>query len=179
MTDTIKANPSPIKKKSASLPEIILALRDWLRYLLKNWYWILVFGLAGAAIGFWYAKSQKPVYSATTTFVLETGDKGGGFSQYAGIASMMGIDLGGGGGGIFQGENILELYKSRTMISKTLLSEVTIQDKKQMLLDRYIQWNNLRQVGKNQHSRISGSMQLTPTPIPGSNSSMTASCPKL
>ncbi|HOZ84625.1 MAG TPA: lipopolysaccharide biosynthesis protein [Niabella sp.] len=144
MTDTIKANPSPIKKKSASLPEIILALRDWLRYLLKNWYWILVFGLAGAAIGFWYAKSQKPVYSATTTFVLETGDKGGGFSQYAGIASMMGIDLGGGGGGIFQGENILELYKSRTMISKTLLSEVTIQDKKQMLLDRYIQWNNLR-----------------------------------
>ena len=38
---------------------------------------------------------------------------------------MMGLDVG-GSGGLFQGENILELYKSRSMIAKTLLTEIIL-----------------------------------------------------
>src|SRR5690606_7059780 len=49
------------------------------------------------------------------------------------------------GGGIFQGDNILELYKSRTMIEKTLLSETEYQGKQELLIDRYVAMNNLRE----------------------------------
>jgi hypothetical protein len=59
---------------------------------------------------------------------------------------MAGIDMGGssGGGGIFQSDNILELYKSRLMIEKALLSEAVFNGKKQLLIDRYIEFNKLR-----------------------------------
>ncbi|WP_443936897.1 lipopolysaccharide biosynthesis protein [Pedobacter sp. MW01-1-1] len=57
---------------------------------------------------------------------------------------MAGVDLGSGGGGIFQGDNILELYKSRKMIEQTLLTEVDYEGKKQLLIDRYIAFNTLK-----------------------------------
>jgi len=128
-----------------SVKEVILELIEWYRYLLSKWITIVAFGLLGGILGFTYAKFKKPTYSAVTTFVLEESDKGGGLGQYAGIASMVGINLGSeSGGGIFQGDNILELYKSRTMIEKTLLTEVNYNGKKQLLIDRYIDFNELR-----------------------------------
>jgi len=128
-----------------SLKDIISIVLEYYRYLLSKWLIIVSLGLLGGVLGFFYAKSKKPVYTATTTFVLEDGDKGGGgLGQYGALASMAGIDLGGGGGGIFQGDNILELYKSRTMIEKTLLTQVQFDNKKQLLVDRYIESNDLR-----------------------------------
>lgn len=105
-----------------SLKELLLKIAAWWRYLLSKWLIILIFGIIGGVLGFTYAYIKKPIYTATTTFVLETGEKGGGLGAYAGVASMMGIDLGSGGGGLFQGDNILDLYKSRKMIEKTLFS---------------------------------------------------------
>lgn len=127
-----------------SLKELILKLREWFRYLLSKWFIILIAGIIGGALGFLYAYNKKPVYTAACTFVLEEGGASGGLGQYAGIASMVGIDLGGSGGGIFQGDNIIELYKSRSMIVKTLLSEVEIDGRKTLLIDRYIDFNELR-----------------------------------
>jgi len=129
-----------------SLKELFLKLREWYRYLWSKWLIILVCGLIGGVLGLTYALVKKPVYTATTTFVLESGDGSAStLGQYAGIASMVGIDLGGGGGGIFQGDNIIELYKSRTMIEKTLLTEVEVEGKRQLLIDRYIDFNKLRE----------------------------------
>ena len=123
-----------------SLKEIFLKIGEWYRYLLSKWLIILLFGLLGGALGLTYAWFKKPIYTATTTFVLEE-DKTGGMGSLAGLASMVGLNLGGGGGGIFQGENILELYKSRNMIEKTLLSKVVIKGKQTLLIDRYIEFN--------------------------------------
>jgi len=100
----------------------------------------------GGLGGFTYAYFKKPIYIASTNFVLESGDgSSAGLGQYAGLASMVGIDLGGsGGGGIFQGDNILELYKSRKMIQSALLTETIFHGKKQLLIERYIDFNKLR-----------------------------------
>ena len=106
---------------------------------------IISLGILGGTLGFAYASYKKPVYIATTTFVLEENDKGGGLGQYGAIASMAGIDFGGaGGGGIFQGDNIMELYKSRIMVENTLLSAIKYEGKEQLLIDRYIQLNKFR-----------------------------------
>ena len=128
-----------------SLKDLILKLKDWYHYLLSKWKIILIAGIIGGILGFTYAYFQKPVYTAETTFVLEEGDGGGGLGAYAGLASMAGLDIGGGGGGIFQGDNILQLYKSRKMIQEALLSADTFNNKAQLLIDRYIAFNKLRE----------------------------------
>lgn len=127
-----------------TLRDLILKIREWYQYLLSRWTVVLGFCILGGIIGSLVSYIKKPVYSATTTFVLEEGDKGGGAASYAGLASMMGLDIGGSGGGIFQGDNILELYKSRTMIEKSLLSEIYYNGHKELLVDRYIAINDLK-----------------------------------
>jgi len=128
-----------------SVKEIFTKLQLLYSYILSKWLVILLFAVLGGVIGLVYAWSKKPLYTAKTTFVLEDADKGGGMGQYAGLASMVGIDVAGGSGGIFQGDNILELYKSRTMIEKTLLTKLDIEGKQQTLLQRYIDYNKLRE----------------------------------
>jgi hypothetical protein len=127
-----------------SLKELILKIAEWWRYLLSKWIIILCFGLLGGALGFAYALSKKPVFTAITTFVLEDEKGGSAAGGLAGLASIAGVDIGGGSGGIFQGDNILSLYKSRTMLAQTLLSPISVNGKSQLLIDRYITINELR-----------------------------------
>lgn len=143
MEQTSKSYKPQVQEDEISLKELIIKLRRWYYYLLSKWVIILIAGIIGATLGFIYAYFKKPVYTAACTFVLEEGGASRGMGQYAGIASMVGIDLG-GSNGIFQGDNIIELYKSRSMIVKTLLSRAEIDGKKQLLIDRYIEFNELR-----------------------------------
>jgi hypothetical protein len=145
-TETVGKKPQN-SNDEISFKEVLLGSIKWYEYLKSKWLLIIAFGLLGALLGLSYAYLKKPVYKATTTFVLENGDSGPGLGQYAGLASMVGIDLG-NGGGLFQGDNILELYRSRRMIEKALLTEVTIDGKNQLLIDRYIKINNLREAWK-------------------------------
>jgi hypothetical protein len=131
-------------EKEISLRELFITIRSEFNYLISKALLIGAVGLLCALAGLAYAYFKKPVYTAASTFVLQEGGSGGGLSQYAGLASLAGIDIGGNGaGGIFEGDNILMLYKSRLMIEKTLLSWVTIDGKKQQLIDRYIASNDL------------------------------------
>ncbi len=137
-------NSSNNEAEEISIKEVILKLASALNYLKSKWVVILVCSILGSLLGLLYTIIKKPTYTATSTFVLED-NKAGGLGQYAGLASLAGIDIGGGSGnGIFQGDNILELYKSRVMIEKTLLSPVKINGKNQLLIDRYINFNKLR-----------------------------------
>lgn len=126
-----------------SLKEFVLKIKDWWRYLWSKKWIIIVAGIIGGLLGLGYSLIKKPIFTATTTFVLESGEKSGGLAAYAGVASMMGIDLGGGGGDMFQGDNILDFYKSRKMIEKTLFSPVDSVSN-QPLIEKYIEINKLR-----------------------------------
>ncbi|WP_449437235.1 Wzz/FepE/Etk N-terminal domain-containing protein [Pedobacter steynii] len=123
--------------------EIIDTLNAMFKYVFQKWKLIFIIGIIGAVMGLAYSIYKKPTYTATLTFVLEDGEgMGGALGQYAGLASMVGIDLGGAsGGGIFKGDNIMELYKSRSIIVKALMSKL---DDKDLLIDRYITFNNLK-----------------------------------
>lgn len=126
-----------------SLKELIFKIIVLYKYLLSKWILLVILGLTGSAIGLFLAIKKKPVYTATTTFVLEDGDKTPSFGGLGGLASLAGIDLG-GGGGLFQGDNIIELYKSRVMIQKTLLTRANFDGKQELLIDRFIASNKLK-----------------------------------
>jgi len=137
-----------INTGEVTLKELILKIREWWNYLLSKWLIIVIVGLTGGILGFCYTLTKRPIFTASTTFVLEDEKSGGGLGNLMGLASVAGVDLGGTGGGIFQGDNILQLYKSRTMIQKTLLTEVEINGKQQLLVDRYLAINKLKETWK-------------------------------
>jgi hypothetical protein len=112
--------------------------------LLSQWKIIVLAGIVGAALGLTYSFIKKPVYTATLSFALEDEKSGGGLGGALGLASSFGIDLGGGGGSIFTGSNLTELFKSRTMVEQTLMTPVTVNGKVISLAEMYIQNNEWR-----------------------------------
>lgn len=126
-----------------SLKELIQKIQEWIAYLKTQWKLIIGIAALGGILGFVYASFQKPTYLATTTFVLEE-DKGGGMGGAMGLASSFGFDLG-GGGGLFNSSNIVELMKSRLVVEKTLLNPVQVKGKEISLVEYYLQINKTRE----------------------------------
>jgi len=147
--------PKPENGK-LSLKELAKEIKEWRRFVVSKWLPILLLGIIGAAAGLVYALIKKPEYKAVTKFVLEEEEQSSLLGNLGGLASIAGIDLG-SQGGLFQGENIIELYTSRNMVTKALLSTVSIKDKKTLLADLYVDYKGLKkkwrsdQVLKNFH----------------------------
>lgn len=141
MTDNLQIQPQP--KDEITLKEMILKGSEWFRYLKSKWLIIGLISVLGAALGFIYATFQKPTYTASLSFALE--EEGAGASAAAGLASQLGLDIGGASsGGAFKGANVLEIFKSRLIIQKALLEPVSLENNKQSLADLYIQANEWR-----------------------------------
>ena len=122
-----------------SLKELIQKAGEVISYLKTQWWKLMLLGLLGGVGGFFYAKSQKPKYTAKLTFALaEGGDKMGGIGS---IASQFGLDMGGGSAGAFSGDNLLELMKSRLLVEKSLLTVVDSAGKPKLLVNQYIDFN--------------------------------------
>ncbi|MFL9482443.1 Wzz/FepE/Etk N-terminal domain-containing protein [Chitinophagaceae bacterium LWZ2-11] len=107
-----------------SLKDLILKIRAWWKYLLSKWVIILIVGVIGGGLGLLYALFKKPTYTGTLTFVLSNDSKSGG--GLMSLAGQFGLDVGGGSNGAFEGENIIELLKSRRIIKGALFKEDTI-----------------------------------------------------
>jgi hypothetical protein len=135
----INMDDKNIESDEISLKELIEKGKEWFAYLLSQWKIILLAGIVGAVLGLTYSFIKKPVYTATLSFALEDEKSGGGLGSALGLASSFGIDLGGGGGSIFTGSNLTELFKSRAMVEQTLLSPVLVDGKTISLAEMYIQ----------------------------------------
>lgn len=124
-----------------TLKEVIQNLGEWIAFFLSQWKVLLVAGLVGMALGALVSIFKKPVFHAETSFVLEEGE-GGGIGQMSGLASLVGVNLGslGSTSGLFQGDNIMELYRSDRMLGETLLSPF---DEGQLLIDRFVEFEEL------------------------------------
>lgn len=126
-------------KDEVSLAELIEKVKEWYAFMLSKWKTILLAGVIGALLGLTYSFIKKPIYTAGLSFALESNKPGAGLSGALGLASSLGFDLGGSGGGIFEGSNLTELFKSRKMVEKTLLMPVSSNGKTISLAEMYIQ----------------------------------------
>lgn len=138
-----------IESDEISLSELIKTLKEGYTHLLSQWKVIALAVVVGTAIGLSYSYIKEPIYTATLSFALEDEKNGGGLGGALGLASSFGFDLGGTGGGIFTGSNLTELFKSRSMVEKTLLSSVKVNGKAISLAEMYIQKNDLRDKWRN------------------------------
>jgi hypothetical protein len=136
-------NDKNIPSDEVSLKELIEQVKTWFKYLLLQWKIILIASIVGATLGITYSIVKKPIYIATLSFAMED-EKSGGLGGALGLASSLGLDLGGTGGGMFTGTNLTELFKSRSMVEKTLLAPVNVNGKTISLAEMFIQNNNWR-----------------------------------
>ena len=137
-------NTTPTKSEEISIKKIILKTKEIWQFLWSKWLIILVCGLLGGAIGLALSFIIKPKYTASLTFAVAN-DKSNPLGAYSSLASMAGIDLGGGGSDLFSSDNIMELMKSKRMIENTLLSPIDINGVKMTLIERYITFTKLRE----------------------------------
>jgi hypothetical protein len=141
---TMSTLPPTAHDDEITLTDIWIKLQQWWAYLWKRKFWIVAIALLGSIGGYLKVKTADPVYSATLTFSLEQGGEGG--SNLAGLASQFGFSMGGDGGGMFSGENLLTLMKSRRMVEDVLLTPVLIGGDSILLGNQYVQsWPELKE----------------------------------
>lgn len=134
------------QKEEISLKELLDLGIEWYFYLRSQIKIIIMAGVVGAILGLSYSFIKKPIYTATLSFALEDEKSGsGGLGSALGLASSLGFDLGGGGGSIFSGSNLTELFKSRSMVEQTLLTPVVVKGDTISLAEMYIQNNEWRE----------------------------------
>jgi hypothetical protein len=130
------------KNENVSLIEVIIKGKEILHFILKKWVIIFIAAFIGACIGLSIAWLTKPKYIAKLTFSVEN-EKSNPLGAYAGLASMAGIDLGGSGGSMFTSDNIMSIMTSRKMVVNTLLSPISINNKKKTLIDYWLSINHI------------------------------------
>jgi hypothetical protein len=128
-----------IPNEEITLIELFEKTKEWFSYLVGQWKIILFAGMIGAVVGLAYSFSKKPIYTATLSFALEDEKSGGGLGGAMGLASSLGLDLGGGGGSVFTGSNLTELFKSRSMVEQTMLTSAVVEGKTISLAEMYLQ----------------------------------------
>jgi uncharacterized protein involved in exopolysaccharide biosynthesis len=147
-------NVRTVTDDEVSVKDMILKIGRFNKFILTKAKLIVIVGIFCAALGLGYALFRKPIYMGAVSFALEDAKSAGGLGAYAGIASQFGLDVG-GSGGVFTGDNLIELMKSRTMIEKSLLTTIDYHGKKITLAELYIQFNKLRD-GWQGNSQLSG-----------------------
>lgn len=122
-------------EEQITLKDIILKVISTGKSIVKNWKYVLLFGVLGGALGFLYDYKNltDPTYKSVTQFYLETAAP---TNDYGGFANMFGGG-GGGGTGLFSGENLITLIKSTDFVEKILLKEITVGGKKEIIANYF------------------------------------------
>lgn len=118
-----------------TLKELILAVQDYFRYFLRKWYWFLVGAILMGGVLYWNAYSEPVTYAASLTFMLnESKDSPSGAGAILG-----GLGLGGSSSGGGVAPKLLELSKSRKVLTRVLFDSATVDGKTQLIADHLLE----------------------------------------
>lgn len=132
---------------TVKLSDLVDSVKRFIAHFFRSFKLILAIVLVTSTLALTYSFLQKPSYEGAVTFILEEKSSGmsGGLS---GLASQFGFDIGSlsGSSGMFAGDNILDILKSRTIIEKVLLSKVDSSKGQSgpTLADLYLEFSHLK-----------------------------------
>ncbi len=122
-----------------SFTDIKRIIKDYCSYLWDKKWIIVVAGIIGVIIGIIHASIYKPTYTATYKFSIES--KSGGGSGLGALSMLAGF---GSSSGTFSGDNLVELFRSRSMVEMALLKPIIIEKDTMNLLEYKILADSLR-----------------------------------
>jgi uncharacterized protein involved in exopolysaccharide biosynthesis len=128
-----------------SLSFLYQRLKDWVLFLISNKGIIILGSFCILFFTISYNYITKPTYFARTTFVLDNDDTSS-MGDLSSLASLAGINASSfiDASSLFQIDNIQELYRSNTMIKKTLMSTANDGKRDFKLIDRLIEVEKLK-----------------------------------
>ena len=133
------------ENKEIEIRDIIISLKEIKQELISRSFkislFVFLFSLTAVLINFF--KDSR--YKAELSFVVEDKQKSTPLSSVSGLASQFGFDFFSSSNSTFSQANIMELLKSRGVISKTLLRS----NNKNLFIQNYISMYNLDSDWKN------------------------------
>ena len=133
------------ENKEIEIRDIIITLKEIKQELISRSFkiglFVFLFSLTAVLINFF----QDSRYKAELSFVVEDKQKSTPLSSVSGLASQFGFDFFSSSNSTFSQANIMELLKSRGVISKTLLRS----NNKNLFIQNYISIYNLDSDWKN------------------------------
>ena len=135
-----------MSQEETSLRDIIITISDYKKEIAGKLIYIFVFVLLFSTLSATYSSFKKDTYSAVLSFVVEDQNSSSPLSVYSGIASQFGMgDLSGINSSTFSESNVIELLKSRKVIEASLNLSFLLNGKSDLLINHYIEINNLRE----------------------------------
>lgn len=136
----------PLQNNTVALTDIIASAKNFIKFTQSKLNLLGLLIILGGALGLVYYFITSPKYQATATFIVEEKSTGSGL---AGMAGQLGFDISnltGGNAGLFDGDNILEIIKSRSIIESVLLSKINVSDSANFktLADLYYETSGLK-----------------------------------
>ena len=147
-----------------SLKDLISKLLDYSRYLQSKKRYILKVIVLFIIMGICSYVLSDSKYDVNLTFVVEEESSSGGINlgAMAGVASSFGFDIGGmGSASTFSQSNIIEILKSRRVISNTLMQRYLIDEKNDFLIEHYLSINEIRDDLDEEYLSLSFNDELT------------------
>ena len=117
-------NSSKEQLDDFSLKALFETIKNWLFFLKAKTKDIVKLSFLFLLLLLAYNYIKSPIHYAKTTFVLDSQSSSNSIGDVASLASLAGINASSfiDASGLFQIDNIQELYKSNSMIIETLLS---------------------------------------------------------
>jgi hypothetical protein len=135
-----------LPNNTVALTDIIASAKNFIQFIQSKLKLLGLLIVLGGVLGLVYYFITSPKYQATATFIVEEKSSGSGL---AGMAGQLGFDISsltGGNAGLFDGDNILEIIKSRNIIESVLLSKIDAADSvnSKTLADLYYETSGLK-----------------------------------
>lgn len=130
-------NKQPMQEQQAdeiSLKDILAEIRLWFRLAWRKSWLILPIALAFGALGYYYAKSKKPVYTAQLKFILKSDNSAS--SALSGLSSLLGSSSSASGGSL---ERIIELVGAEKVVIDVLFTKNKMGQQEDYIINQIYQ----------------------------------------
>jgi len=135
----------PNNKDEIELKEVFLKLRELKTEIYSFRFKIILFVSFIVLISTSFIYFQNSNYKSELTFIVEDKKQSSPLSSMTGLASQFGIDMFSASNSTFSQKNIMELLKSRGVVSKALMQKEFINNKPDLFINHYLTIYNLKE----------------------------------
>ncbi len=161
----------PTQPEEIRISDLLVTAKNYILYVIKKWWIILIISALGAVAGFLYAFTQDEDYITEATYIIDSGANSSSMlSSLMSLAGAFGVSTGSKGEG-FSNELLHGILQSRRIIKETMMAKYVVDGKldhlgnhllrlypdwaeENSLLNRYLISDDLKNVNSGEDSLL-------------------------
>jgi hypothetical protein len=117
---------------------LVKATGNFLRYVLRRWYLVVLAILVGSVAGWWISKWYGTRYTAASAYTIQAQSNTGLLNTALSLASSLGLGASKSGPTTYDNNFFAGLMKSRRIVKDALLDSANVNDKNDLLANHFI-----------------------------------------